>query len=315
MLDVATRWTGRVLAGLLLGLACFAGQPGRARAEIRALSLYEKCGRAPLVLWGEVTDGDDRFASLRILEVLKGPLPEPSMGPGGAVRIVYRLDSFLRKPWQDRIRFATGERVMLFARRFTREDGEETAPDLFTLMWGAEGKMLLPPEGEEAHVGTARALVAILAESDLDRQAVLLMEATGSANPMLAEAALEELRRQGLAGIEMISRLIPQFSSEREMRRVLAMRLLAQIVSDASAAGREVPERESLSDRVRGLAALDPSAPFRREAVETLAGLGGEGNVAFLRRIAKEDPDQAVRYAAERALLSLAPGAASGKAR
>src|SRR5678816_1478543 len=117
-----------------------------APADVRPLTQYEKVGRAPLVVWGEVTDGAHRFAVIKTLEVLKITITER---PGESFRIAYKLDSFLRTPWQDKISFGVGERVLLFLRKFTKEDGDQPEGDLYTLMWGAEGKVLLPAEGED----------------------------------------------------------------------------------------------------------------------------------------------------------------------
>src|SRR5690242_5519343 len=89
----------RIRPSLAALAACLVmtGAFGPARCEIRSLSLYEKTGRAPLVVWAEVTDAEHRFAVVRTLEVLKAVIPEK---PGTTFRIAYRLDSFLRQPWQ-----------------------------------------------------------------------------------------------------------------------------------------------------------------------------------------------------------------------
>src|SRR5574342_1415719 len=122
----------------LLAMTCLALiLPTRAAAEIRDLSLYEKVGRAPLVVWGEVSDGEHRFAAIRTLEVIKCAIPER---PGDGFRIAFRLDSFLRAPWQDKIEFKDGERLLLFLRKFTKEDGEKPEGDVYTLMGGATGR-------------------------------------------------------------------------------------------------------------------------------------------------------------------------------
>ena len=105
----------RVAPAVLIALA-FAAAGGHCRADVRPLTQYEKVGRAPLVVWGEVTDGAHRFAVIRTIEVIKLTIPER---PGESFRIAYKLDSFLRTPWQDKITFGAGERVLLFLRKFT----------------------------------------------------------------------------------------------------------------------------------------------------------------------------------------------------
>ncbi|HZI92791.1 MAG TPA: HEAT repeat domain-containing protein [Patescibacteria group bacterium] len=270
-----------------------------APADVRPLTQYEKVGRAPLVVWGEVTDGAHRFAVIKTLEVLKITIPER---PGESFRIAYKLDSFLRTPWQDKISFGAGERVLLFLRKFTKEDGDQPEGDLYTLMWGAEGKVLLPAEGEDARVASARTFARIVAEADLDQQTRMLREGILSGNPFVSDGAFEEMLKQGLGDLQMIHDLVLMFDAPREPTRLFAMRMVRQIVGDAQVAGRVIPARQELEDLVRGRAVGDAAPAFRVEAVRTLDVLGGEAVKAFLQRLAKEDSSQLVRYEAEKCL-------------
>jgi hypothetical protein len=284
-------------------LIAWLGAPA-ARGEVRPLSLYERVGRAPLVLLGEVTEGEKRFAPVRTLEVLKCSIPER---PGPALRIAFRLESFRRQPWEDRIAFAPGERVLLFLRKFTKDDGEKPEGDLYTLMWGAQGKLVLPAEGEEAWLQAARLMTAILSMSDPARQAEMLREAVASSNPHVADAALQEVLNQGLGDTAMIPRLVAMLGAPREPSRLLAMRILTAVFAEARTARREVPGRQDLTDQVRGRSVADPSTEVRVEAVRALTALGGEEVRAFLARLAQEDPSQEVRYEARRSLLGWDP--------
>ncbi len=188
--------------------------PASPKAEVRDLTLYQKTGRAPLVVWGEVTDGAHRFAAIKTLEVLKCTIPER---PGDNFRIAFRLDSFLRRPWEDKIDFVTGERVLLFLRKFTKEDGEQPEGDIYTLMWGAQGRNPLPAEGAEATVDAARTFVSIQSDRDYDRQADRLKEAIGSPNPILVTGAFGELLVEGLgdSGDDPDARRVPGQPSRR----------------------------------------------------------------------------------------------------
>jgi hypothetical protein len=292
-LQRATRTAGRGALACLLLLAA-----GATRADVTPLTLFERTGRAPLVVWGEVTDGAHRFAVIRTQEILRCSLRER---PGGTFRVAFRLDSFLRTPWQDKIEFATGERVILFLRKFTKEDGRQPEGDLYTLMWGAQGKHLLPLEGEQAQVEAVRRFAAILSAPN-DQQEPLLRRALFDSNPMIADAAFEEAIKQGVGDLEMIPQLTGLLSSEREPARVGSLRLMARIFSDARVAGREIPRRDELSDLLRGRARSDPAVSFRVHAVATLAGLGGDDNKAFLESVSRDDPSQLVRYEAHKAL-------------
>ena len=271
------------------------------------MTLYERTGRAPLVVWGEVTDGAHRYAVVRAIETIKCAIPEC---PAQSFRIAYKLDSFLRRPWQDKIEFATGERTLLFLRKFTKEDGEMPDGDLYTLMWGAQGKATLPAEGEEAHVGAARFFARVLTEKDPDNQAGLLKSALSDKNPYIADTSFDEMTRQGLGDLAMVPDLIRFFEHTREPIRRGALGLLGQIIGDSVSAGRQLSDSidlPALTDRLRALAIADASPEVRVEAVRVLGKLGGEDVRAFLKRVAKEDASQLVRYEAEKTLLDLGP--------
>jgi len=287
------RLAGAALIGALAALA-----PSPARADIQQLTAYEKTGRAPLVVWGEVTDGVHRFAVIRTLDVIKCSIPER---PAESFRIAFRLDSFLRPPWQEAITFKNGEHVLLYLRKFTKEDGRQPDGDLYTLMWGEPGRETLPPEGEEARVTAVRRFAAILSAPTEDQPA-LLRAALRDPNPLIADGSFEEAIKQGIGDVAMIPELVELLSNARQPPRVYALRMMALVVSDARAAGREVPRRDELSEVLRGRAATDPVEPFRVQAVATLAELGGEDNKVFLQRVAREDASQLVRYEAEKAL-------------
>ncbi|HKY31200.1 MAG TPA: HEAT repeat domain-containing protein [Candidatus Polarisedimenticolia bacterium] len=291
-----------IAAALLAAALPGAGPP--ARAEVRPLTLYEKVGRAPIILVGEVTEayarGKGQPARIRNHSTVRC---SATPCPAETFLLAYKLDSFLRAPWEDRIVFAAGERVVLFLRPFTKEDGRSPHPELYTLMWGAQGKHLLPPEGEAAH-REAVARLAAIAAAPLETQTAMLREALADPNPIVSDAAFDEVLRQRLGGPELIPRLIPLLSGRRESTRVQSLRLIAEGLEEAAAAGREVPGRDDLSDLLRGRAASDPSEAFRVEAVRTLAALGGAGVRAFLERLAAEDPSQRVRYEAEASLAA-----------
>ena len=98
-------------------------------ADLRPLTLYERIGRAPVVVVGEIADGESRLATVTTLSLIKCAIPER---PADLFRIAYRFDSFMRRPWEDKIEFRKGEQVLLFLRKFTKEDGDKPEGDLYT---------------------------------------------------------------------------------------------------------------------------------------------------------------------------------------
>ncbi len=276
--------------------------PDVGHAEIQKLSLFEKTARAPIVLRAVVTDGENQKAEIRTLEMVSCTIVEC---PGENFRIAFRVDSFLRKPWEDKIEFRTGEEVMLFLRKFTKRDGDDESPaDLYTLMWGSEGKFVLPPEGAQAFIAAVRTFQTIAAQEDPARQEAAFIEGIRGKNPYVIEGSFQELFEQFMGGLALVPDLTAYFEHQRADFRILAMRLLARILDDARVGGTEIPLEAELADRLRGRAALDPAEDFRVEAVRALAALGGVESKSLLERLAKEDPSQLVRYEAARRLLS-----------
>jgi hypothetical protein len=290
--------SGRRVAFFLLVAMAF---PAVSRAEIQKLTLFEKTARAPIVIMAVVTDGENQKAELRTREMVTCSIVEC---PGEVFRLAFRLDSFLRKPWEDKIEFRTGEEVVLFLRKFTKQDGNEAPPDLYTLMWGSEGKFLLPPEGAQAYIEAIRTFRKIAAQEDPLVQEQGFIEGIRGKNPFVIEASFQEMIEQFMGELTLVPDLTAYFDHQRADFRALAMRLLARILDDARTRGAEIPLEAELADRLRGRAALDAAEEFRVEAVRALAALGGGESKALLERLAKEDPSQLVRYEAARRLLS-----------
>lgn len=293
----------RLSARLLVAAVAMAGAglAFHAYAEIQKLTLFEKVARAPLVVRATITDGEDQKAQARNLETVTCKIPEC---PGENFRIAFRLDSFLRRPWEDKIEFHTGEEVFLFLRKFTKQDGDEAPADLYTLMWGSEGKVVLPPEGAQAFEDAVRNFHAIAKEEDPVKQEEAFVAGIRGKNPFVIEASFQELLEQFMGDLSLVPDLTGYFNHQRADFRVLAMRLLARILDDARVSGTEIPDEAELANDLRGRAALDPAAEFRVEAVRALAALGGVESKSLLERLSKEDPSQLVRYEAARRLLS-----------
>src|SRR5258706_9491052 len=127
----------------ILGLVLLAAP---AFGDVKPLSLYERAGRAPWLIYGEVSSIDKRFVVVKVVEVLKGSYQ------GDSLRIIYKLENFLRKSWEERMVFTAGEHAVFFLKRYEtdRPDGRlddwMKAEDLFAEAFGAQGKFSLPEE-------------------------------------------------------------------------------------------------------------------------------------------------------------------------
>lgn len=275
------------------------------QAEVQELTLFQRTGRAKVVVWGKVVNHDNQKAVIRTIELIKCSLPDP---PPETFRIAFRLESFTRERWEEKITFVDGEEVILFLKRPERRNNDKIPPDLYNLLGGARGRFTLPPEGGQAYVKAIQFFESVATEQDIDRQDALLISGIKNENPYIVIASFEEMLRSGIGGLDLIPDLLEFFDNPRDDFRVLAMRHMQMILTDAQVADRTIERKEDLADRIRGRAVLDTSADFRVEAVKVLGLLGGDESRVLLERLAKEDPAQAVRYEAEKLLIGWKPG-------
>ena len=280
--------------------------PRPAWAELKPLTLYQRCGRSPWVILGDVTDGDDRFAKVKVVEVFKGEYA------GESLRVAHRLENFLRKNWEGKIAFGADDRVVLFLKRYDPEEtGVEKVPnklaaeDMFASTFGAMGVFALPAEGEDAYVEAIREFSVATAIEDAVEQEEAVLSFLRSRNPHILQAGLEQVRDRRLAFDPHVPVLMDLVENPRAPIRLNALQILGQVAEDLNAANRKLPDQADLVDRLKGKVLSDESDIYRSEALKVVVLLGGPEEAEFLRRISKEDPSQMVRYEASRALLNL----------
>ena len=172
-----------------------------ALAEIQDLTLFQRTGRAKVVVWGEVINHDNQKAVIRTIELIKNTLPQ---APPETFRIAFRLESFTRERWEKKITFDKGEEVILFLQRPERRGNDAIPLDLFNLSGGPDGKFVLPPEGGQAYVEAIRFFEQVVNEQDLDKQDALFISGIKSKNPYIVIASFEEMIRSGVGDIDMI---------------------------------------------------------------------------------------------------------------
>jgi hypothetical protein len=302
--------TGRMAIGpaalTLLTLLSLPGTSPAIHAEVKELTLYQRCGRSPWVILGEVTDADDRFPEVRVIEVLKGSYERPTL------RVVFRLQNWLRKGWEDKLAFSPGDKAILFLKRYDPEDtdGEKVpeklrADDMFASTFGTEGLYSLPAEGQEAILEAVRAFSKVTAMMDPVAREDALLGFLGSRNPLMVEAGLDEAFSQRLALDDNVPVLLRLADDEREPIRIKALEVLGQVAEDLRAARRKLPDQPDVIDRLRGKVLGSGSDDYRAQALKVMVIFAGAAERPFLKRISKEDPSQKVRYEASLALVDL----------
>ena len=265
------------------------------------LGLYEWMGTAPIVIAGDILADDGKFVQATARSSFKGGL---------SVNAIVLVD--LRQTNRDReagtaaIDLAKGRTYLLLLKPSKRAK-KEPYP-VFDLVRGVRGAKELPLEGSAATI-TAVARLAEVQERNNDAFLwATLPDFLQDENPVLVDAALDlyvKFHREGVALVPIVQPLLEH--PRPDFRRRAAL-LLGRILVRAAAA--DVPERPRLVAELTGRARRDDDVAVRREATVALAGLPDGGIAETLRAIARDDPDQNVRFEAEKSVFERSQGLA-----
>jgi hypothetical protein len=269
------------------------------RADILETTLYEKPALSDLVVRGKVVRGDLRLAEVEIEEVLKGTYDRSSLF------VVFRLDNFTRKSWEEKVLFRNGEPVLLFLVPFEKESGEKPFPDRFSLARGVQGKVDLPAEGAAAILDATRRFVRVQAQTDIEQSRRDLLGFLKDPNPLVVEAGLQEVHRLRLGGVGSVPELLNLLNHPSPGFRHGVLRILGQILAGRAGGQTPLANEDHIVSLVLGHAREDESEEVRIEAVRALETRGKRDVVAVLEQIARTDPRQKVRFQAGLAVYEL----------
>jgi hypothetical protein len=289
----------RFAAAAAAAFAAWGSASVPAIAELIRLDLYEKPAESELVVRGRIGRGDLRLAEVKVEEVLKGSYDRPEL------LIVFRLDNFTRKPWQDKVTFRNGEAVLLFLKPSENGDGDPAPTRRFTLVRGVQGKVELPAEGSAAILEATRRFISVQAQTDIEQTAQDLRSFLSDPNPLVVEAGLLQVHRLRLGLPKTAPALLPLLSHPLPDFRLGALRVLAQIFTDRQHWKAPLANEDHVVDLVLSRAREDEGPEVRAEAVRTLEARGKRDVLAALEQIARTDPTQQVRFQAELAAYGL----------
>lgn len=312
------------LLPVLLAAAVFADAP---RGEVRPLTLYQKTARASLVALVRATSDSTRRPPLEVLEVLKGSYAAKTL-----YIVPFFQDYANPKPWLQREVFRKGEKYFLFlvpydenrdddafpeAGKRAATDGENEDRHLFVVLNANQGVLDVPAEGGTAIADALERFSAILAMDQYDDQANALRALLAERNPYMIEAGLTETERFHLEREEDVPVLVGLLGSPRGAFRSGAARLLGDLAGRSRQAGTPLQRQAEVLERLGALARTDEDPEVRVAGVQSLVRLGSGDAEALLEAIAREDPSQDVRYAAEVGLIEMtgepiAPGPRRG---
>jgi len=258
------------------------------------LTLVQIIGRSDAAVHVRVSDGSGKFAVVEVLETLSGP------DPGKRLRIDFR-DLNLSLKGQEIVVFEKEEEDILFLHRPDWKKPSAKNADVFELMHGRRGRLLLPAEGSGIYLEAVRRLASI-ARQDPSDQVEALRRLLGSENPFLREAALAEVGRLGALTVADLPALVHLIADQSPGLREKALQQIRVVLRSANGEDGEDPRRalEAARERARN----DSDEKVRAEAVRAMSAWSHhEDVVPDLKAIASVDPSQLVRYEAQRVLF------------
>jgi hypothetical protein len=265
------------------------------------LGLYEWMATAPIVIAADVVADDGRFVRAVSRHTIKGDLPSDAVTLIDQRRA--NRDREMGTPALD----LTKGRAYLFLLTASSRGKKEPYP-VFDLVRGVQGARELPAEGSAATIQAATRLAAVQVRDDDSFLWASLPEFLEDDNPILLDAALDlyvKFHRETVALLPVMSPLLQHPRPDVRQRAALE---LGRILERSGAA--EAPERPEVVAELIGRARRDDDASVRRAATEALSTLSDAGIEETLRAIARDDPDQNVRFEAEKSLFERSQGEA-----
>lgn len=272
-----------VTAALLLAPGSAAAQP----------NLFEWLALAPVVAAGENLGTYGKYAEFRVDAFLRGEGVSPSV-----IRVNVRRANRDRNRQVDKeaLRFDKGlSYLLLLTPAATRKPD---APPTFELVRGARGAREIPPEGGETLLAAVRRFIRIQDRNDdrlTWREMSAMIEET---NPVLIQTALDQFLKFQRGDSGLLGSLRPLLDHPSPSTRERAALLIGQIV--ARNGTEPIPDGPVLQSELVAKARRDSAVSVRVAATRALNGFRGRTVAEILEEIARADPDQSVRYAAER---------------
>lgn len=256
-------------------------------------NFYEWMAIAPIVATGEIVSDDARWAEFRVEACLRGELP------GGAVALVNR-----RRANRDRengtpaLEFETGRRYVLLLR--AAPEAKKSGLRQFDLVRGTLGAREFPAEGGAALDRALETFADVQARKDDAEAWRAFRSFLEDSNPYLVDASLDLHLKFRRVRTDELPAARDLLRSPRPDVRRRASELVRLILDRDDLA----PEAGALAvDDLIAAARTDERPDVRAAATSALAASRTPAATEALREIARDDPEQAVRYEAERALV------------
>jgi flagellar biosynthetic protein FliQ len=188
--------------------------------------------------------------------------------------------------------------LLLAPARMKEEDHSKPA---FGLVRSVNGARVVPAEGAAPLLEAVTEFVDLQYANNDDMTWDRLSKMLESTNPFMLETALDQhlkFRRGTTRDLASLRPLIAHPSPETRMRALSISAIIIERTADEP-----LPDADLIRTEFSGRARRDDDPRVRSAAVDALAQLDLSGIDLLLEEIARDDPDQGVRYSAERRLL------------
>jgi len=263
--------------------------------ELKSRSnLYEWVATAPVVVAGPVRSDDTRYIELEVKRPFRG-----QVRAGSILRVDLKHANREREVGHAPLEMERGK-IYLALLQPAPGGGKRGAP-VYRLVRGCDGAKSIPAETEAAWLDATTVFVEIQDRKDelsAWRSFARMLEET---NPILVETALDLFLKFRRGDASLLSTVRPLLDHPRPDFRERAARLLGQVF--VRSRDEPLPDLDGIQAELIAHARRDVATAVRVAATRSLGSLQNQALEQVLSEIARQDPDQSVRYEAERVLF------------
>ena len=270
-------------------------------AAAKSWNLFEWMAIAPVVVVAEVQVDDQKYVQIRVDRVLRG-----GAVPGDLLRVDVKGTNRDRSPGTAKLSVEKGFSYLWLLQ--PRPGEPKKGEPILDLVRGTMGARLLG-EGAPALIDAAERMVVWQDRRSDNQLWEDLAKALDDPNPFLVEAALDMIAKFHRADARSLSALRRLLDSPRADFREDAAALVGRAATKAG----DSPAAGDAFAALVVLARRDETVAVRVAATRSLGDFTGITPLETLREIARTDPEQAVRYEAQRILVQReAPAGGAG---
>jgi len=278
------------VAAVLAGAGILAIMAANDAAE---MTLYDWMYPAPVVISGRVLDEAGKLTDVEVEEVFRGEVE-----PGAIIAVSIKKANRYREDFQSRMKLDERKRYLFLLQVAPPKDPDDRVR--YELVRGVSGAREVPAEGGSAYLEAARLFAQLQAVNSDELHWHTLGRMLEERNPVLLLTALDEFLKFRRERPDLALRGRPLLQHPRPEIRAKALELCGRILSRFPRD--EIADPAGIEMEIIGLARRDPSPDVRIAATHALNGLADASVEEVWEEISQDDPDQRVRYAAERLL-------------